>query len=164
MNGTDHPTRFFAKGTDVARIGVGLLTGTLPREDWTHEGHLAACLWLITSRPDMALEAELPAIIRQYNIAVGGANDDHQGYHETLTQLHVAGVRAHVAEHSGRGLLVSVNALLAGPRGARNWPLHFYSPDRLFSVEARRRFIAPDLMGFSDAPAGCGCYPQTEPQ
>jgi hypothetical protein len=29
--------------------------------------------------------------------------------------------------------------------GARDWPLRFYSPERLFSVEARRRFVEPDL-------------------
>jgi hypothetical protein len=29
--------------------------------------------------------------------------------------------------------------------GKRDWPLRFYSPDRLFSVEARRAFVTPDL-------------------
>jgi hypothetical protein len=29
--------------------------------------------------------------------------------------------------------------------GRRDWPLRFYSGERLFSVEARRRFIPPDL-------------------
>jgi hypothetical protein len=29
--------------------------------------------------------------------------------------------------------------------GKREWPLRFYSPARLFSVDARREFVAPDL-------------------
>jgi len=29
--------------------------------------------------------------------------------------------------------------------GRRGWPLRFYSGERLFSVEARRHFVAPDL-------------------
>ena len=29
--------------------------------------------------------------------------------------------------------------------GRRDWPLRFYSRERLFSVEARRTFVAPDL-------------------
>jgi len=29
--------------------------------------------------------------------------------------------------------------------GRRDWPLSFYSRDRLFSVEARRHFVTPDL-------------------
>jgi hypothetical protein len=29
--------------------------------------------------------------------------------------------------------------------GRRDWPLRFYSRERLFSVEARRSHVAPDL-------------------
>jgi hypothetical protein len=39
-----------------------------------------------------------------------------------------------------------VNALLQSPIGRRDWPLRFYSSERLFSVEARREFVPPDLM------------------
>ena len=35
-------------------------------------------------------------------------------------------------------------ALLASETGSRNWPLRFYSRERLFSVEARRGFVQPD--------------------
>jgi hypothetical protein len=38
-----------------------------------------------------------------------------------------------------------VNELLLSPMGKRDWPLRFYSRERLFSVEARRHFIEPDL-------------------
>jgi hypothetical protein len=38
-----------------------------------------------------------------------------------------------------------VNELLLSPIGRRDWPLRFYSPAVLFSVEARRRFVEPDL-------------------
>jgi hypothetical protein len=37
-----------------------------------------------------------------------------------------------------------VNALLLSPRGARDWPLQFYSRERLFSVEARLGLAEPD--------------------
>ena len=42
-------------------------------------------------------------------------------------------------------LVERVNALLTEPEGARDWPLRFYSRERLFSVEARRAVILPDL-------------------
>jgi hypothetical protein len=29
--------------------------------------------------------------------------------------------------------------------GRRDWPLRFYSPGRLFSVDARRKWIKPDI-------------------
>jgi hypothetical protein len=38
-----------------------------------------------------------------------------------------------------------VNELLLSPMGRRDWPLRFYSPGRLLSVEARRGFIPPDI-------------------
>ena len=38
-----------------------------------------------------------------------------------------------------------VNDLLHSPMGRRDWPLRFYSAERLFSVEARRHFVPPDL-------------------
>lgn len=136
--------RLFADADAITRIGTGLLDRSLPRADWTHEAHLAACLWLVRERSDIAIEAELPAIIRSYNEAVGGVNDDHQGYHETLTQLYIAGVRAHHAAHGKLDLLESVNALLVSPRGARDWPLAFYAREHLFSVAARRTYLPPD--------------------
>ena len=38
-----------------------------------------------------------------------------------------------------------VNDLLLSPMGRRDWPLRFYSRERLFSVEARTRHVDPDL-------------------
>jgi hypothetical protein len=38
-----------------------------------------------------------------------------------------------------------VNELLLSPMGRRDWPLRFYSRERLFSVEARRNFVPPDV-------------------
>jgi hypothetical protein len=137
--------RFFACDAAVRRVGLGLLDRTLPRADWTHEAHLAACAWLLLERPDILPERDLPAIIRGYNVAVGGVNDDTQGYHETLTQLYILGVRLFLAGCSEASLLGKVNALLASESARRDWPLRFYSRERLFSVEARRGWIEPDL-------------------
>lgn len=141
----DYPIRLFVDAEDVRRIGNGLLDCTLPRADWTHEAHLAACLWLLTERPDILPERDLPVLIRRYNESVGGVNDDTQGYHETLTQLYISGVRRFLAETGAGGLVERVNALLASATGARDWPLRFYSREVLFSAAARRGWVAPDL-------------------
>lgn len=142
---TDYPIRPFADDAAVRRIGEGLLSCTLPRAEWTHEAHLAACLWLVVERPDIAPERDLPAIIRAYNVSVGGVNDDTQGYHETLTQLYIRGVRAFAATRPDGSLSERVNALLASDMAPRDWPLRFYSRERLFSVAARRGWVGPDL-------------------
>jgi hypothetical protein len=143
---TDYKPRFFASDAEIAHIGEGLLARTLPRAEWTHEAHLAATTYLLTRRPDIAIDAELPGIIRSYNESVGGVNDDTQGYHETITRLFLHGGRLVLAEADLREPLHElVNQLLLSPMGRRDWPLRFYSPGHLFSVEARRRFVPPDI-------------------
>ena len=142
---TDYSIRPFASAAAVRHVGEGLLKRTLPKAEWTHEAHLAACTWLLLERPDIHPEAELPDIIRSYNEAVGGVNDDTQGYHETLTQLYIRGVRRHLAVDRSDDLLDVVNRLLASPKGLRSWPLTHYSRELLFSVPARRGWIEPDI-------------------
>lgn len=146
---TDYSPRLFERDTDIRAIGEGLLACTLPREAWTHEAHLGACLWLLSERPDIIPERDLGAIIRRFNESVGGVNDDTQGYHETITQLYIAGARDHLGGRpAGEPLVATVNALLASDRGRRDWPLRYYSRERLFSVAARRTLVPPDLNPF----------------
>lgn len=142
---TEFAIRPFADDAAVRRVGEGLLARTLPKPDWTHEAHLAACLWLLAERPDINPERDLPAIIRAYNESVGTANTDSAGYHETLTQLYIRGIRLFLADCGETALVVRVNALLASPIADRAWPLRFYSRELLFSVAARRGWIEPDV-------------------
>ena len=142
----DYRPRLFATDEDVVRLGEGLLERTVPRAEWTHEAHLAATVYLLLRRPDVDLDRQLPDIIRSYNESVGGVNDDTQGYHETITRVFLHGVRLFLEEaDASEPLHQLVNQLLLSPMGKRDWPLRFYSRERLFSVEARRAFIAPDL-------------------
>jgi len=142
----DHPIRRFADDAAIRSVGERFLARTLPKPEWTHEAHLATTCWLIKERPEIVPERDLPDLIRRFNDGVGGRNDDREGYHETITQTYVAAIRAHLSERKGDEALVdSVNALLASERGRRDWPLRFYSPKRLFSIAARRRYVAPDL-------------------
>ena len=142
---TDHPTRFFDSAEVIRHIGEGLLARSLPRPEWTHEAHLAACAWLVLERPEIDLETQLPGIISCYNVAVGGENTDSAGYHETLTQLYIKGVRRFLATCEEESLLAKVNALLASDMAPRDWPFRFYSRELLFSVPARRGWVEPDL-------------------
>ncbi len=145
---TDHKPRLFERDADIRVIGEGLLACTLPREAWTHEAHLGACLWLLTERPDIDVDAQIGTIIRRFNESVGGVNDDTQGYHDSITRAYVAGVRFFLSETSATGLAARVNAMLRSDVGRRDWPLRFYSRDLLFSVAARRGFVEPDLAPF----------------
>jgi hypothetical protein len=142
----DYRPRLFTSDAEIEHLGEGLLARTLAREEWTHEAHLAATTYLLTRRPDIDVDRALPGIIRAFNESVGGVNDDTQGYHETITRVFLHGVRLFLAEADlHEPLHELVNELLMSPMGHRDWPLRFYSDERLFSVEARRQFVPPDL-------------------
>lgn len=142
---TQFPIRLFADDAAVRRVAAGLLDRTLPRAEWTHEAHLAACACLLLEYPDFVAARDLPGTIAAYNVAVGGVNDASQGYHETITQFSIAVVRAWLADDCAGSLAERVNRLLASDRGTRHYPLRFWSRDLLFSVEARQGWVAPDL-------------------
>jgi hypothetical protein len=124
---TEFRPRFFHSDAEIEHLGEGLLARTLSRDEWTHEAHLAATTYLLLRRPDVDLDRELPTIIRRFNKSVDG-------------------VRLFLAEADPKEPLDElVNELLLSPMGRRDWPLRFYTRDRLLSVKARRDFIPPDL-------------------
>jgi hypothetical protein len=143
---TDYRPRLFHSDAEIEHLGERFLACTLPREEWTHEAHLATTTWLLMRRPDIDIDNELPGLIRRFNESVGGVNSDSEGYHETITRAFLHGVRLFLAEADrNEPLHALVNELLLSPMGRRDWPLRFYSPARLFSVEARRAWVEPDV-------------------
>lgn len=141
---TEFSIRFFTADAEIVHLGEGLLACTLAKEEWTHEAHLAACLYLLAERRDVDVDAEIAGLISRFNESGGGVNDDTGGYHDTITRAYVAGVRLFLARTEATGLAERVNGLLASPMGRRDWPLGFYSRELLFSVPARRGFVPPD--------------------
>src|SRR5690348_15079325 len=143
---TEYRPRLFASDAAVERVGEGLLTRTLPRLEWTHEAHLAATTYLLLRHAEIDLDQALPGLIRSYNESVGGVNSDSEGYHETITRVFLRGVRLFLEEaDNGEPIHELVNELLLSPMGRRDWPLRVYSRELLLSVEARRRFVEPDV-------------------
>jgi hypothetical protein len=134
----------------IARIARGLSERSLPKPEWTHAAHFAAALWLIRHETYPAVETLMPPLIRAYNAATGVPNTDAEGYHETITLASLAAARAVLDANPPEAPLHEVlAALLAGPLGRSDWPLAYWSKARLFSAEARRRWVEPDLAPFS---------------
>ena len=147
---TEFPVRHFLSDEAVAHVGEGLLARTLPREEWTHEAHLAATTFLVLKRPETDLPGELRGIITRYNESVGGVNSDSEGYHDTITRPSLRVIPLFLSEADvSRPIHELVNELLMSPIGRRDWPLRFWSRERLMSVEARRGWVEPDLAAMS---------------
>jgi hypothetical protein len=134
----------FTCDDDIDRIGLGVRDRTLPKPEWTHAAHFAAAFWILR-RSDLNAMRDMPGLIRAYNEATGVANTDTGGYHETITLASLRSAAAWIAAHAREPLHVALNTLLASEYGRSDWPLAFWSKERLFSVEARRRWVEPDL-------------------
>lgn len=136
----------YSSDLDIHHIALGLLDHSLPKPDWTHAAHFAAALWML-AEPSRDAMSEMPDIIRAYNDATGVPNTDSDGYHETITLASIRAARS-VLNTAGevRPLYKALNELLASPFGRPNWLLTYWSESILFSVKARRDWVAPDLL------------------
>jgi len=96
-------------------------------------------------RPGLDLDTDMPGLIRAFNEATGTPNTDTGGYHDTITRASLGVARAVLASAHARPLHEILAALLASPLGDSKWLLTYWTRERLFSVEARRGWLAPDL-------------------
>jgi hypothetical protein len=115
--------------------------GSLPKSEWTHSRHLVMALWYITRHNRDEATSLIRDGIRRHNERQGNLT----GYHETITLAWVAVIERFLG---ARDLDVPVSALageLLGQCGDKDYLLRFYSSERLFSDEARARWVPPDL-------------------
>jgi hypothetical protein len=138
----------FTSDNEVLEIGRGLIDRTLPKSAWTHAAHFASAVWLISHHGRIFAARELPGFIRAYNEVTGVANSETSGYHETITQASIRAADAFLAGSPPRPLFATCNALMASPLGKSEWLLAYWSRARLFSVEARRIWVDPDMQTF----------------
>ena len=142
------PHLFVSLG-DIEELVAAFLAGTLPKWRWTHQAHFVVGLWHVRRfDPDTSLRL-LRERIRAFNDAVGTVNSESDGYHETLTRFYIvmidAWARAQPTDPPPWELGL-YHRLLESRLVDKDFPLSFYSRERLFSVEARRNWLDPDLI------------------
>lgn len=132
---------------DAEKLVKGFTDCTLHKDEWTHEAHLIAGLWLLARHGENALP-EMRTRLLRYNESVGGVNDDHNGYHETMTVFWFWALKEMFSDDDGK-VYWSQDALddllFDEVLADRNIWADFYSKELMMSVEARRGFVAPDL-------------------
>jgi hypothetical protein len=133
---------------------------TLPKASLTHEAHLRVGLWHVLRYPDAVALDLLRERIRGFNEAAGGVNTSSAGYHETITRFYVLIIRHFVESIDSKRPIDELAQELIAHCGDRDLPLRHYTRERLFSVEARLHWVAPDLKPLprvslpTDAPTG----------
>jgi hypothetical protein len=130
---------------ETDRLVREFIARTLPKSEWTHEAHLRVGLWHALQYPDSTALELLRARISAYNEATGAANTATSGYHETITRFYVHVIRVFARSADPSVPIDELAPVLIEQWGDKNLPLRHYSRQRLFSAEARRAWIEPDL-------------------
>ncbi len=117
-------------------------SGALPKPEWTHAAHVAVGACYAVRHGAAALDRTRDGI-RRYNAAVGTANTDTSGYHETLTRFWAEVLAAAVAGDTDEWQ--AARKAVARYGEVRDLHVLHYRFDVVRSVEARRGWIAPDL-------------------
>lgn len=131
---------------EIDHIVKGFHDHSLRKKEWTHQAHLITGLHTLMHH---SLEESIHIMregIKSYNVAVGGQNTDSGGYHETITIFFLHALTAFKSQFPPSIELVElVNRLNETVLVKRPFMFQFYTKERLFSVEARRGWIEPDL-------------------
>ena len=137
---------------EAEKLVEGFTQCTLSKNDWTHESHLIAGLYMLAHHGDRALDEMRPRVMR-FNLSVGGVNDDQNGYHETLTVFWLWAIREMFADDNGKVVWdqEALDDLLFDENLAdRNMWQEFYAKETMMSVAARRGFVQPDRKPMSE--------------
>ena len=135
----------YATLAEIEQLFAAFENASLPRAEWTHRAHLTVAAVCLSRQPLRQATSLIRDGIRKLNRAQGTIDDADHGYHETITLFYIGAI-----DHFLRGLspktplLLAINRLLA-ERGHIGLPLEYYSSARLWSREARARWVAPDL-------------------
>ncbi|WP_020470996.1 hypothetical protein [Zavarzinella formosa] len=130
----------FASDAEVADMVGQFEQCRWPYERWTHRAHLAVALIYLQRFPAIEAEERTRHHIQLYNRTVGDAS----GYHETITLLFLRKVASYRLTHDKQATVAEAVEELARECHMQ-WPLRYYSPERLWSDEARAKWVEPDL-------------------
>lgn len=131
----------FGTEEEILEVVNGFRARTLPKEQWTHHAHLVTALWFHVNYNPLEAICYLRSGIIEYNASVGGKNTSEDGYHETLTLFWCDTIRSFVAANPGLSLVDLAQRFLSSEMASKEYPLKFYTRERLFSLEARATYI-----------------------
>ena len=114
---------------------------TLAAADWTHAAHLRMAWMHLARYPRDEAHLLMRVGIIRLNAVHGLVETAQRGYHETITRVWLR----LVAAARGRDACADSRAFIAAHGLERELPLRYYSRERLFSLEARTIYVAPDL-------------------
>lgn len=129
---------------DVIDLVREFEAATVPRDEWKHPEHLIVALYYVSHHDvETAIDKMRSGIL---NLLANGFKVDlskEMPYHETMTIFWIRTVAAFHASSNGKHIGEKIKEMVA--RFDKDYPLRSYSRERLFSDDARARFIESDL-------------------
>jgi hypothetical protein len=129
---------------DDEALWSGFRERSLTQTAWNHHAHVRVAWMHLASWPAVDdAHLRIRAGIIRLNAAHGLEETPERGYHETLTRVWIATVAA-LRKLDAKGdsrAFVEHHA----PALGKEAPLRHYTRERLFSLEARAVFVAPDV-------------------
>lgn len=117
----------------------------LPKMEWTHEAHLVVAIWYCFH---FGFEKALPIVrknITNHNASVGTPNTDTEGYHESISKFWLIVATNFLTNEPNSSVDELCNRFINSEVAHSHYPLEFYSKEVLFSVDARKNWVEPDL-------------------
>ena len=141
--------RKYKSESDVIDLVRAFEDATIPHDEWKHAEHLIVALYYVSHYDvETAIEKMRSGIL---NLLASGFKVDltkEMPYHETITVFWIRAVADFHASSNGKPIREKIAEMTE--RFDKDHVLKFYSRDRLFSNEARAKFIAGDLNNESE--------------
>ncbi|MBX3267005.1 MAG: hypothetical protein KF831_09890 [Acidobacteria bacterium] len=136
--------RYFRNDKEILDLVASFESATIARDEWRHAEHLAVGLFYAEKHGlEGGTEMMRSGIMRLLEKGFGVDLSKEMPYHETITVFWMRTAYAFLLMTRSASTVERTNALIAA--FDKDFPLRFYSRERLFSEEARAEYISPDL-------------------
>jgi len=127
---------------EITDLVASFEDASVARDVWKHAEHLVVALYYVSEYDIVPATAKMRDGL--FNLLTEGFKVDlskEVPYHETLTVFWMRTVAEFNSSKNGASLLEKANEVVV--LFDKDYPLKFYSRDRLFSDEARANYIEP---------------------
>ena len=147
MHTTQRPIRRSAD--QIEQLVRAVEQCTLAPAEFSHHAHMTVAIWYLAHLPFDAAADAMRATIQRF----AGHYGLTQLYHETITQFWMLLLHHYLDANPQLGLADATYHALA-ELGSMQPVFRHYSRERVFSDQARREWVAPDLIPMPAGTAG----------
>jgi hypothetical protein len=135
---------------EIAAVVEGFELCATPDSGFTHRAHLTVAVWYLSrGSVDQSLQQMRASIYRFLDHHHVG----HEKYNETLTLFWIKLVRQRLDELDPKFSLLEATNALVESLGNSQIVFDYYTRERLWSEEARRAWVEPDLKALGAHPS-----------